>query len=147
MNKILLFLALTLAVCACKNDQNVQVPDSKNEDFVRQYFSYFNQHDWQKFASQYADTAEFKDPSLGPGIVKQTHQQIIEKYSALQQIFPDIKDTVVKIYPAGAKNLVVEFISTGTAGDGTKFELPICTILTFENGKITQDFTYYDNME
>ena len=41
--------------------------------------------------------------------------------------------------------MIVEFISTGTAEDGSQFELPICTIFTIENGKITKDFTYYDN--
>jgi hypothetical protein len=38
-------------------------------------------------------------------------------------------------------------VSSGTAPDSSKLELPICTILTIENGKITQDFTYYDNFE
>ncbi|WP_262892331.1 hypothetical protein ACN9ML_07985 [Dyadobacter endophyticus] len=41
--------------------------------------------------------------------------------------------------------MIVEFISTGTAPDKSKFTLPICTIFTIENGNITQDFTYYDN--
>ena len=62
-------------------------------------------------------------------------------------MFPDIKDRIVNIYPSGDKHVVVEFISTGTAPDGTKFELPICTIFTIENGKITKDFTYFDNSE
>ncbi len=44
------------------------------------------------------------------------------------------------------KHITVESISTGTAADGSKFELPICTIFTIENGKITKDFTYYDNL-
>lgn len=45
------------------------------------------------------------------------------------------------------KHITVESISTGTAADGSKFELPICTIFTIENGKITKDFTYYDNFQ
>ena len=41
--------------------------------------------------------------------------------------------------------MIVEFVSTGTAPDGTKFELPIVSIFTIEEGMITKDWTYYDN--
>lgn len=98
-------------------------------------------------AKMYADTAYFKDPSLGVGIVKQTRQQTIQKYTELNKIFPNLHDNVVATYLSGEKHITVEFISTGTAADGSKFELPICTIFTIENGKITKDFTYYDNFE
>jgi ketosteroid isomerase-like protein len=98
-------------------------------------------------AEMYTDTAEFKDPSLGQGIVKQSRQQIIEKYTELSKMFPDVHDEVVKVYPSGESHIIVEFISSGTAPDNSKFELPICTIFTIEDRKITKDFTYYDNFE
>lgn len=116
-----------------------------NEKVVQKYFEFFNSHDWTKMASLYSETADFKDPSLGQGIVKQTRQQIKDKYSELNQAFPDLHDRVIQIYPSGDKFIIVEFVSTGTAPDGSKFELPICTIFTIENGVITKDFTYYDN--
>lgn len=50
----------------------------ENEDLVKQYFEYFNNHEWVKMANMYAEISEFKDPSLGQGIMKQTRQQIIE---------------------------------------------------------------------
>ncbi|TDE12944.1 nuclear transport factor 2 family protein [Dyadobacter psychrotolerans] len=96
-------------------------------------------------AGMYTPVADFKDPSLGPGIVKQTCQQIINKYAELGSMFPDVQDKITAIYPSGEKHLIVEFISTGTAPDGSKFELPICTVFTIENGLIAGDFTYYDN--
>ena len=71
--------------------------------------------------------------------------QTIDKYSQLSKIFPNLHDQVVQIYPSGDSHIIVEFVSSGTAADGTKFELPICTILTVENGLITKDFTYFDN--
>ncbi len=40
----------------------------------------------------YAETTDFKDPSLGQGIVKQTRQQIVDKYSELHKVFPDLHD-------------------------------------------------------
>lgn len=112
---------------------------------AKQLFEKFNAHDWNAMAALYADTAAFKDPSLGTGIVNQTRQQTAAKYTALQTMITDIKDSVVAMYPSGDKHVTVEFISKGTAPDGKPFELPICTVLTVENGKITGDFTYYDN--
>jgi len=141
----LLFVAFILASCNNQNKQNMSATD--NEKLVKQYFDHFNNHDWTKMASMYAETAEFKDPSLGKGIIKQTREQITKKYEELSQMFPDVKDEVVRIYPSGDKHIIVEFISTGTAPDSSKFELAICTIFMIENGLITKDFTYYDNFE
>lgn len=120
---------------------------SENEKFVKTYFEYFNNHNWVELANMYIETSEFKDPTLGQGIIKQTRKQIIDKYTKLNKMFPNLHDKVIKTYPSGERHIIVEFISTGTAADNSKFELPICTIFTIENGKIRQDFTYFDNFD
>jgi steroid delta-isomerase-like uncharacterized protein len=130
--------ALTIGALACTKS------NSDNATLVKQYFAHFNQHNWAAMAAMYTDTALFKDPTLGQGVVKQTRQQIITKYSALQQAVPDIRDSIVQVYHAG-QHITVEFISTGTAPNGNRFVLPVCTIFGIEKGKITHDFTYYDN--
>ncbi len=141
------FFCAMIALTSCNAPKPQNKTENNNEKLVKQYFEYFNQHDWTKMASMYADTSEFKDPSLGQGIVKQTRQQIIDKYAALNSVFPDIKDSVVRVYPSDDQHIIIEFISSGTAPDGSKFQLPICSIITIENGIITKDFTYYDNSE
>lgn len=146
MKKILFFIIITISLISCKES----VPkESKNESIAvaEKLYEHFNNHDWAKMGDLYIENAEFKDPSLGIGIVKQTRKQVTEKYKELNKVFPDIKDKVIKMYPSGESNVIIEFVSSGTAPDNSKFELPICTILTIENGKITQDFTYYDNFE
>jgi ketosteroid isomerase-like protein len=145
MKKLLFGFLLATIFVSCKSEKNMETND--HQALVKTYFEHFNAHNWQKMAEMYADTADFKDPSLRIDIVKQTHQQTIKKYSELARIFPDLKDEVIATYPSGDKNIIVEFISTGTAPDGSKFELPICTIFTIENGKISKDFTYYDNSQ
>ncbi len=140
-----LFIALALLACNNKNTQNNTTVN--NEKLVKQYFEHFNNHDWTKIANMYSENPEFEDPSLGPGIVNQSRRQIIDKYVELNKLFPDIKDNVIQIYPSGEKHIVVEFVSTGKAPDGSKLELPICTIFTIEDGLITKDFTYFDNLE
>lgn len=120
---------------------------SKNIELVKTYFELFNKHQWNELSKLYIKDAEFKDPSLGQGIVKQTRDQFIVKYSELNAIFPDLRDDIVQIYPSGEKHVIVEFISTGTAEDNSKFELPICTIFTIENGQIIKDYSYFDNFD
>ncbi len=144
MKKIIILIAI-FSVISCTTKSNEEI--NKNEELIKQYFTYFNNHEWTKMTEMYSENAEFKDPSLGQGIVNQTRQHIIEKYSELSRMSPDIKDEVINTYPSGKNHIIVEFISSGTAPDNSKFELPICTIFTIENGKITKDFSYFDNFE
>jgi hypothetical protein len=143
MKNTIFILAILFAVNACNNKKE----ESANEKLVKQYFEYFNNHDWNKMASMYADTTDFRDPTLGLNIVKQTRIQTIEKYTALNKIFPNLKDKITATYPSGENHIVVEFTSSGIAADSSKFELPICTIFTIEKGLITKDFTYFDNFD
>lgn len=147
MKKIGILLLAILAITSCNNQNQKNMANEDNEKIVKQYFEYFNNHEWTKMANMYAETSEFKDPSLGQGIVKQTRQQIIDKYTELNKVFPYLHDNVLQTYPSGDKHIIVEFVSTGTAPDNSKFELPICTILTIEYGIITKDFTYFDNFD
>ncbi len=142
MKNLFLSFVLIMIIVSCERKMN---QPSQNQAIIKQLYQEFNQHNWQKMADFYAETTDFKDPSFGTEITKQTRQQTIQKYTDLAKIFPDIHDEIVQIYPSAENVIVVEFISTGTAADGTKFKLPICTIYTFENGKIVKDFTYYDN--
>ena len=116
-----------------------------HKQYVKQYFHHFNAHDWESMANMYSEEALFKSPTLGFGIHERSREEIIQEYTELSSIIPDIKDSVVSIYPAGKNNVVIEFISTGTDPSGEKFILPICTIFKIEDGLITSDFTYYDN--
>jgi ketosteroid isomerase-like protein len=147
MSRLITFIIATIAFISCNNSNQKNMAITDNEKLVKQYFEQFNNHEWVKMANMYAETAEFKDPTLGLGIVKQTRQQIIEKYRGLSEMFPDVKDKVLQIYSSGQNHIIVEFISSGTAPDSSKFELPICTIFTIENGLITKDFTYFDNFD
>lgn len=146
MKKIIMIILGAMIILSC-NEKMQKKNLSENEKFVKTYFEYFNNHNWVELANMYIETSEFKDPTLGQGIIKQTRKQIIDKYTKLNKMFPNLHDKVIKTYPSGERHIIVEFISTGTAADNSKFELPICTIFTIENGKIRQDFTYFDNFD
>lgn len=147
MIRTLIPLFVFFLLISCNNQNQKNIPQTDNEKLVKQYFEHFNNHEWSKMANMYSEISEFKDPSLGQGIVKQSRQQIIDKYSELNKVFPDLHDQVIQVYPSGDKHIIIEFVSSGTSPDNSKFELPICTILTIENGLITKDFTYFDNFE
>lgn len=145
MKKLAISFALIISFLSCQNQSSANETNQANEQLVKRYFEHFNNHDWAKMAAMYVETAQFRDPSLGQGVVNQTRAEVVKKYSELNKIFPNVKDDIVKIYPSGSNHIVVEFISRGTGLDNSAFELPICTIFTIENGLITKDFTYYDN--
>lgn len=147
MKTLIAAFLLTATLFSCDHQAPSAQKNSENEKIIRKYFAHFNKHEWKEMADMYATVSEFKDPTFGNETVKQNREQIIEKYSGLSEIFPDVQDKIIRIYPSGENHIIVEFISTGTAPGGSTFELPICTIFTIENGFITKDFTYYDNFE
>ena len=145
-NYVTLFFIFIIISCNNQNNSSFK-KDIENEQLIKQYFKHFNNHNWEKMAAMYIENAAFKDPSLGKGIVKQTRKQIVTKYAELNKVFPNLHDSIIQTYPSGKNCIVVEFVSSGTAPDNSKFELPICTIFTIENGMIVKDFTYFDNFE
>ncbi len=140
------FFLVFSSACTPK-EPSANAVQEKNVALARQVYEHFNKHEWEKMANLYVENAEFKDPSFGQKTVQQSRKQIIEKYKGLETMFPDVRDEVVAVYPSGEKHVIVEFVSSGTAPDGTKWQLPICTVFTIENGLISKDFTYYDNFE
>lgn len=118
-------------------------PGNQNEKLAQEMFEAFNQHDWDKMAAYYSPDADFLDPSFGTAYVTRTQDQTSEKYAKLQAMFPDIRDDIKEMYSSGDK-VVVEFVSSGASGDSIRFALPIISVLTFREGKIIRDATYYD---
>ena len=148
MRNILLIALFFTIVCCKQNEEKVIISESNsanNEKIARELFVHFNNHDWQKMANLYSEKAEFKEPDSGMVAHQKSKDMIIKEYSELQNQFPDVQDSVVAVYPSGDKNVIVEFVSKGTLPNQSKFELPICTIFTIENGKIIKDYTYFDN--
>ena len=147
MKKFLLYCSSLLILASCNNANPPESANTSAKEIVLKMYDAFNAHDWEKMASYYSDSALFKDPSFANQVVLQTHKDIIEKYSVLGTMFPDVKDSVLNIYTAENNHVVVEFISYGSMGDTGRWELPIATIFKIENNKIVEDFTYYNNAQ
>jgi ketosteroid isomerase-like protein len=138
MRSFLIFVGISgLALACTKSDAD------KNVETATAMFDAFNQHDWQKMTSYYSNEASFLDPSYGPNYVTKTREETAQKYAELKMLFPDIHDHIIGMYPSGDK-VTVEFISTGTLSDTIKLNLPIISVLTFKDGLIIKDATYYD---
>jgi ketosteroid isomerase-like protein len=138
-------LAAVLMACETKTLPETKAPKAIDAAMGRALFEAFNAHNWTKMAGLYSDDAVFLDPSLGQYPVRQSKDSIVAKYTALQAFIPDITDSLVSVWPCDSNKLVVEFVSKGTMPDSSVFRLPIVSILTFRNGKIISDHTYYDN--
>jgi ketosteroid isomerase-like protein len=142
MKKLRMLFFAVLAIGCSKQNANTQ--EEKNSALVKSMFEAFNQHNWEKMASYYADSARFLDPSFGKEYVTQSREQIARKYNEMSKTLINLHDEVLGVYPSGSK-VFVEFVSTATLPDGTAFSLPIGTVLTIENDLIVKDATYYDN--
>src|SRR5687767_587229 len=139
MRKTIIIVVCILALAAC----TTPAATNENEVAARKLFDAFNRHEWNEMAALYAEKASFLDPSYGKSYVTKSRKETAEKYAAMEQMFPDIRDEIIGLYPSG--NVVtVEFVSTGTMNDSIRFELPIISVLTFEKGLIVKDATYYD---
>ena len=140
-----LLLAAVLSLSCTQKTETKKNTAAANVQLVESVFEHFNQHDWEGMAQLYMENAEFKDPEYGMEKVTKSRASIVTHYTGLNEMFPDIKDDVIAIYPSGDKHVIVEFVSSGTAPDGTEFKLPISSILTIEEGVIVKDYNYYDN--
>jgi len=127
--------ALMLTACASPSG-----PATNGDDETRRMatavFDAFNAHDWDKMESLYADSVVLQDPAYPGG--KKGKVGMSEFYRSV----PDIHDSVQSMVVEG-NVAVVEFVSTGTI-NGEPFSLPICAVLTIENGQVVRDHTYYD---
>lgn len=138
-------LIKVLLLAACLSCQSADSVLATNAAKSKELFEAFNRHDWNAMANYYTDSALFLDPPYGSDYVVKSRKETVAKYAEMQKMFSDIHDEVVGVYPSQDK-VTVEFVSTGTAEDGSKFELPIVSILTFKDGLIIRDATYYDNL-
>lgn len=129
-----------LLIAACSSPMK---QENKNSQVAQKLFEAFNSHNWEAMTDLYAEEAQFLDPSYGTEFVTKSRAETIAKYNEMETIFPNIHDEVKNIHPSG-ETVIVEFISTGTAADGTTFSLPIVSLLTIRNGLIIKDATYYD---
>jgi hypothetical protein len=65
MKNLLTIAILMVTIIGCNNINNENSMASGNEKLVKKYFEHFNNHEWEKMANLYVETADFKDTSLG----------------------------------------------------------------------------------
>ena len=130
-----LIFTMLIALAGCSPSKRLEDP----EQLCIEIFEAFNAHEWEKMATYYADSVEHESPDGRFG----TKAELLAHYKGLHRAFPDIHDEIKNIYPSGS-SVVIEFVARGTSADGSKLELPILGILTFKNGKVVRDVTYYD---
>jgi hypothetical protein len=141
------YLGLFLMGCREQSAMEAAVPKQVPISKGLSLFEAFNAHNWAAMSRLYSENSQSMDPSFGVDEVSQTRKEIEEKYKALEGMFPDIQDSICYMAPCDSNKILVEFVSKGTASDGSVFRLPITSILTFKNGLIVSDHTYYDNSQ
>ncbi len=109
----------------------------------------WNSHDPSKLAAHYAESVSFRSPLAG----EITSLEGVQRFAAgLFSAFPDAKMTVTRVVSAGSEAFV-HFEATGTnsgplpngrpaTGRAMRFHGLAHTVI--ENGKVRQDWVYYD---
>lgn len=150
--KLNIFATALILLVACVNatDKQTTTPSleelqEQNRALIDKYFQFFNDHNWAELSAMYSEEADFKDPSLGSSAVRLSRDSVAARYAEMAGMIDKLHDEVLAIYPSGKDYVIVEFISTGTLPDGTRFELPICTVFKIMDGSIVADYTYYDD--
>ncbi len=148
MKKITLLLPLLLCLIA-----GVQAQKPDMMQIVQKKFDMLNRHDLDHFADIYSDTARiesvgFDKPRTGIAGLK-------EAYGRYFKTSPDMTYTISRI-TAGADCVAVEYESVGTMTNleggspeymrGKKYTLKNCTVFHIQNGKITDESSYFDQL-
>jgi len=144
--KFLSFITISWCLIWLAECRPSPVASIRNLDIAQRAFDTFNAHDWEAHANLFSDPCTYLDPSYGEHPVRKTRAEKIQKYRELEQYAPDIRDSITGLLAIGDK-VVVQFISMGTeqtTNGPNRWELPICTIFTIDDGRIVRDDTYYD---
>jgi len=141
-----IFAAFIIAQTACNLDDKPGLKiQEQNMLTAKIYFEQYTNHDFKKIADLCSDTFEFKDPYSGQGIAKQNRLQTMAKHKKLPELTPGMRGDVMHQNSSNDNYIIVKFVSSGSAPDGTKWKFSLCTIFTIENGKIIKGYTSFDN--
>jgi predicted SnoaL-like aldol condensation-catalyzing enzyme len=135
--KTSLYMSAALLLLACSSpDSSTTQTETETRGIAAAVYDAFNEHDWDKMESLYADSVDLQDPAYPGG--KKGKAGMTDFYRTVPDIYDDVQNILVQGNVA-----VVEFVSTGTI-NGQKFSLPICSVMTIENKLVVRDNTYYD---
>lgn len=139
-------LLIVLLFLSCQsNPRNSQPTSTDHKQLLAQYFDAFNSHRWNDLALFYAPSVEVRTASQGIEPVQVSNIDLTHVYQDLERAFPDISDSIVNIF-VDEGTAIIELVSKGISPIGDTLYLPICQILEFDkNGKITRDYSYYDD--
>ena len=121
---------------------------TNTEQFVRNFWSAWNSHDWEKTAHFYADDCVMEDL---PSKICHGKPEIEAYYGYLLVRYPDLHFEAKGSF-GGGNQIASEWIMTGThTGDtpafkatGKKFSVRGVSILELQDGKIIRETDYWD---
>jgi len=151
MKKIIVVLSVVIFIMSCKNNSHRYTQDSKEIDIVKATINYYDFNQWDSLAYSYADTAKIyynsRKTILAPSDLKTYFTRNSESFST--RAFEDetreyemIEDNDGKIW--------VNFwgIWEGNLkANNKKIVIPVHITYQFDNGKIINEYGYWNNDE
>ena len=151
-NKKLIWLAV-ITILITGNESYAQKENNSNKKLAETWFKNLADHDTVALANMYADSAFIESPNWDG--TKKGPSAIREIYSRYFTTSPDLTHKITNVF-FNDNVIVVEYSFSGTMIDpeknspkymrGKKYTLKACSRMNIQNGKITAQSTYFDQV-
>ena len=149
--KKLFVLGLAIVLFAsCQEKKQRYFETSAEIDAVKSLIKDYHAADWKAWAGHYADTAKIYQNSIKPGTVKETVANLQEILSNVSTYKFDDKNLWYEMVIDKDGETWVNFWGNWRGkltANGKELVIPVHLTLQFVNGKIVEEFGYYNISE
>ncbi len=147
---ILLGLVIVLFTACQKNEPQRYFSESKEIDAVKALLKDYHAGNWEAWAGHYADTAKIYQNSIKAASVKETIANLKEILSNVSAYKFDDKNLWYEMVIDKDKETWVNFWGNWRgklSANGKEIVIPVHLTLQFVNGKIVEEYGYYNISE
>ena len=146
----LLGLVFVLFTSCQKNEPQRYFSESKEIDVVKALLKDYHAGNWDAWTAHYADTAKIYQNSIKPASVKETNENLIKILSNVSSYKFDDKNLWFEMVIDKDKETWVNFWGNWRgklSANGKEIIIPVHLTLQFVNGKIVEEYGYYNISE
>lgn len=151
MKKLFLLGLVTVLFISCQKQKPQQYFSKSAEiDEVKSLLSDYHAGNWEAWAGHYSDTAKVYHNSVKPATVKETSENLVNILSNVASYKFDDKSLFYEMIVDDDNETWVNFWGNWKgklAANGQELIIPVHLTLQFVNGKIAEEYGYYNISE
>ena len=149
--KKLLFLGLAIVLFTSCEEKKQQYFSSSNEiDITKAHLKDYQEGNWKAWTAHYADTAKIYHNTVKPATVKESSENLLNILSNVSSYKFDDKDLWYEMIIDEDNETWVNFWGNWRgklAANGKEIVIPVHLTYQFVNGKIAEEYGYYNISE